>query len=191
VFVRIAERVGSAQFAFICHSSREITDAFRARLVAAFKARGMDTARHCVFLPRMSPDRFAAAVGACDIVLDSIGWSGGNTTLEGLGHALPIVTISGPFMRGRHTRAILTMMGVTGTIAATVDEYVALAVRLALDRGWRDAVAPQMAENEYRVYRDQTCIHGLETFLDRVARESPTARADPRANDPIVGAEIR
>ena len=34
-------------------------------------------------------------------------------------------------MRGRHTAAILRMMSVTDTIAEFIDDYVALAVRLA------------------------------------------------------------
>ena len=41
------------------------------------------------------------------------------------------MTIAGELMRGRHTLAILRMMTVTDTIAQTIDDYVAIAVRLA------------------------------------------------------------
>ena len=75
-------------------------------------AAGRKAGDHCVFVPRMSPHRFVAAIGQCDIVLDSIGWSGCNSTLEGLAHDTPIATMSGSLMRGRHTTAILKMMGV-------------------------------------------------------------------------------
>ena len=46
-------------------------------------------------------------------------WSGGNTTLEGLQHDLPIITIAVPLMRGRHTTGILREMGIEETIAGS------------------------------------------------------------------------
>jgi protein O-GlcNAc transferase len=80
-------------------------------------------------------------------------------------------------MRGRHTTGILTMMGVTETIAGTVDEYVSLAIRLARDIAWRTSLRRRMSEEKYRVFRDRDCISALEDFLWRVAREPPiTAR---------------
>jgi predicted O-linked N-acetylglucosamine transferase (SPINDLY family) len=106
----------------------------------------------------------------CDIFLDSIGWSGCNSTLESLAHNLPIVTLEGSLMRARHTAAILKMMGITETIAKTVDGYVATAVRLARDTDWRIALRDQTSLNKHRLYRDRTCISALEEFLDRVAR---------------------
>jgi protein O-GlcNAc transferase len=73
-------------------------------------------------------------------------------------------------MRSRHTSAILTMMGVTETITATVDEYVVVAQRLATDMAWRAMMQERMKQNKHRVYRDRTCIVALEEFLVRVAR---------------------
>jgi predicted O-linked N-acetylglucosamine transferase (SPINDLY family) len=170
VFVRIAREVPGCQFVFVRHAVESITDAFRQRLVATFAEVGQDAARHCVFLPRMPMRRFAAAIGACDVILDSIGWSGCNSTLESLPHDLPIVTVPGALMRGRHTMAILQMMGVTGTIAATLDDYVVIAVRLANDPPWRAAVSAAMGEGRGRVYGDAACVEALEAFLDHVGR---------------------
>ncbi len=73
----------------------------------------------------MSQSKFGAAIGQCDVFLDSIDWSGCNSALESLPHNLPIVTLPGATMRGRHSAAILQMMGVTDTIAADVDGFVA------------------------------------------------------------------
>jgi len=66
-----------------------ITEMFRARLDRAFKAVGLSAANHHVFLRDFVPDRFVAAIGQCDVVLDSIGWSGCNSILESLVHNLP------------------------------------------------------------------------------------------------------
>jgi predicted O-linked N-acetylglucosamine transferase (SPINDLY family) len=125
---------------------------------------------HCVFLPRLDEPGFVAAAGQCDVFLDSIGWSGCNSTLESLLHDLPIVTMPGPLMRGRHSMAILRMMGVTETIAETIDEYVSIAIRLARDISWRLAVKARISAGKNRIYHDRECISGLEQFLTRVAR---------------------
>jgi predicted O-linked N-acetylglucosamine transferase (SPINDLY family) len=165
VFPRIATAVPGCQFVFIGHHVFEITELFRRRLEQAFAARELAAAEHCVFLPRLDERRFGAAIGACDVILDSIGWSGCNSTFESLHHHLPIVTMPGAFMRGRHTTAILRMMGVTETIADTVDAYIATATRLATDASWRAEITARMAANRAAVYRDRACITALEAFL--------------------------
>jgi hypothetical protein len=76
----------------------------------------------------------------------------------------------GPLMRGRHTLAILQRMGVTETIAETLDDYVAIAARLGRDTAWRAEMKRQISENKHKVYRDSTAIAALEDFLSRVAR---------------------
>jgi predicted O-linked N-acetylglucosamine transferase (SPINDLY family) len=143
---------------------------FRRRLEAAFARCGLRAADHCVMLPRLEPDRFIAAMGACDVMLDSIGWSGCNSTLESLVHDLPIVTLRGDFMRGRHTSAVLEMMGLDEMIAQTVDDYVAIAVRLGRSAAERTALAARIAASKHRVYGDLSCVAALEEFLDRAAR---------------------
>src|SRR5712664_3466879 len=128
VFARIAAEVPDCQFTFIeFGGGRGVTEMFRARLERAFEAAGLNAGDHCVFLPRLAPDRFVAAIGQCDVVLDSIGWSGCNSILEGLVHNVPIVTLAGEMMRGRHAAAILDRMEIRETTAQTIDEYVAIA----------------------------------------------------------------
>jgi protein O-GlcNAc transferase len=176
VFARIAAASPDCQFAFIeFPHGPNVTALFKERLARAFAAVGLRADDHCVFLPRLDRHQFVAAAGLCDVVLDSIGWSGFNSTLESLSHDLPIVTMAGPMLRGRHTTAILTMMGVTETISETVDDYVRAAVRLAQDASWRMAIKQKIAANKQRVYRDRTCITALENFLDQVARRARSA----------------
>src|SRR3978361_46792 len=100
VFARIAAKLPDSQFTFIEFGGGSgVTGLFRTRLEHAFRAVGLDAADHCVFLPRLAPDRFAAAIGQCDVVLDSIGWAGGNLVLGSLGYKLPIVTFPRHMMR--------------------------------------------------------------------------------------------
>jgi protein O-GlcNAc transferase len=185
VFPRIARELGDCQLIFIRHhGAARIAELFLERLEHAFAMHDLSASDYCTLLPRLDFENFSAAMGCCDIILDSIGWSGCNSTLESLPHDLPVVTLAGPLMRGRHTSAILTMMGVTETIAGTIDTYAATAVRLARDRAWYAQIRANMAANKHRVYRDGACIAALEQFLARVAHdpESP-AHVDPRGRE--------
>src|SRR5712672_33753 len=171
VFARIAAEVPDSQFTFIEFGGGSgVTEIFRTRLERAFKAIGLNAKNHCVFLPRLAPDRFGAAIGQCDIVLDSIGWSGCNSILESLVHNLPIVTLAGEMMRGRHAAAILEMMGVRETTARPIDEYVSIACVLGRSSAKRSEMSGRISSNKHRVYRDRDCIVALEAFLDSAVR---------------------
>ncbi len=171
VIVRIARAAPDCQFIFLRHfGGAHITRTVRERLARAFSAAGMRADDYCVFLDRMSQSKFAAAAGLSDVFLDSIGWSGCNSALESLPQGLPIVTLSGEFMRARHSAAILQMMGVTETIAASIEDYAAIAVRLANNPAQRLALRERMKANAHKVYRDRACIAALEDFLERAVR---------------------
>ncbi|MBX9774125.1 MAG: tetratricopeptide repeat protein [Xanthobacteraceae bacterium] len=171
VFPRIAKEVPNCQIVFIeYYRGSHVTGLFRRRLERAFAAFGLRTDDVCVFLPRFNPQQFVAAASTADIFLDSIQWSGFNSTLECMTHNLPIVTLARPLMRGRHTTGVLRMMGVTETIFETIDDYVAAAVRLGRDADWRAALGAKIAANKHKLYHDRTAIAALEDFLERAVR---------------------
>ena len=173
VFPEIARAVGrSCQFAFLGSQGGEhVGEMFQRRMAKAFQAHGLWAPDHCVFLPRLSPQRFIATGAVCDVFLDSIGWSGINTTLEAMVSDLPVVTLPGVLMRGRHSAAVLRMIDVTETIADSHSSYVAIAARLGTDATWRAAVRKRIAANKERLTKDTTCIEALETFLETVAAQ--------------------
>jgi protein O-GlcNAc transferase len=171
VFPRIAKEASNCQFVFIqFEGAARINELFKERLNRAFEVFGLSAADYCVLLPRLSPEQFVGAIGQCDVVLDSLPWSGGNSTLESLSHNLPIVTMQSGLMRGRHSAAILRMMGITETITETIEDYIATAVRVANDPNERRALSRKIANNKHRLYRDRQCIAELEKFIDCVAR---------------------
>ncbi|HEY1474435.1 MAG TPA: tetratricopeptide repeat protein [Pseudolabrys sp.] len=181
VFVRIARAAGDCQFVFLRHfGGADITQVTRSRLTRAFAAAGLQVDDHCVFLDRLSQSKFVAAAGLADVFLDSFDWSGCNSALESLPHGLPIVTMPGPFMRSRHSAAILQMMGVTDTIAETIDDYISIAARLANNPAERQSLRLRMKAAEHKVYRDRTCISALEDFIERTARSY-----DPQSLSPM------
>ncbi|MBI1246181.1 MAG: tetratricopeptide repeat protein [Alphaproteobacteria bacterium] len=170
VLARIAASVPDSQFVFLGHpTARDLTAAFHKRVSAAFAARGLDPARHVVMLPQQDGSRYAALNAACDLFLDSMRWSGGNTTLEALAQGLPALTWPGDQMRGRHSFAILTKAGLEEGIARDADDYVARAVRWGNDRAALAAYRAQTAERRARLWNDRTTTAALGAFLARVA----------------------
>jgi protein O-GlcNAc transferase len=135
IFPMIAEQVPTARFVFVEHpGSPSLTGRFKDRLAAAFLRRGQDANTACRFLPRMTSEDYRAAMGCADVVLDSIGWSGCNTLLDALSHALPIVTLQGTTMRASHGAAILRALGLDSFITEDANAYVAMAAKLGKDR---------------------------------------------------------
>jgi protein O-GlcNAc transferase len=171
VFPRIAATVPQARFVFIKYNRGDcVTQIFRERLTAAFADAGLDAARHCVFLPPMEMARFAGIARVADLFLDSLSWSGCNSTLEALAADLPVITMAGELMRGRHSAAILTMLGLPELIAETPDAFVALAIRFGRDAQGRQALRARIARDKHRLYRDQAAVDGLARYLEDAAR---------------------
>jgi tetratricopeptide (TPR) repeat protein/glycosyltransferase involved in cell wall biosynthesis len=177
IFVGIAKRSPSARFVFICHHlSKFITTQFQQRLWGAFARSGLDAEQYCTILPRqVKTDDYLNLLLVADVYLDTPGWSGGNTTLEAIACGLTVVTLPGEFMRGRHSYAMLKILGIEETIAHTEADYIDIAVRLGEDLYWRQEIAQKMEENHAGtnpagncLYDDTTCMSALEAFYTSV-----------------------
>ena len=91
-----------------------LTAKYRARLVAALRARGGGGPSALIVLPQCSHDDYLRINAVCDAMLDTLRWSGGNTSLDALAAGLPIVTLPGRFMRGRQSAGMLSLAGLAG-----------------------------------------------------------------------------
>ena len=172
LLAEVAASVPDARFVFVdAPQGRKVRALLLARL-----ARSLDVERRVILLDRMSRERFVAASGACDVVLDSLEWSGCNSTLECLPLGTPIVTLPGRTMRARHTTAILRAIGVAQTIARDEEDYVRLATDLARDREWRSALRTRIVADWQLVCGDRRPIRALEEFIG-------TAMAGHRGKD--------
>jgi protein O-GlcNAc transferase len=175
IYPLIAQQVSNSKFVFISYTSKIITEQFRSKIHQAFDRFKMNAEDYIIFLPRLDPDHYHALNCLSDVFLDTPGWSGGNSTFEAVACNLPIVTLPGKLMRQRHCYAILTMMGMTETIAATSEEYVKLAVRLGKDSLYRQQISEKISANKYRIYYDKDSVTGLEEFLTSAVVKSHNA----------------
>jgi protein O-GlcNAc transferase len=165
IYPRIAQQVDDCLFLFIEHKSRYVTEQFRQRINHSFNKYGLKADDYIVLFPQLNADQYNAMNILSDIYLDTIGWSACNSAFEAIACNLPIVTLPGNFMRGKHSEAILKMMGLTDTIAGNKDEYIDIAVRLGKTPDLRQSIAGKIAKNKYRIYGDIAAIRGLEEFL--------------------------
>jgi CRISPR-associated protein Csy1 len=88
---------------------------FHARLARALDDRAIDPAR-LLRQPLRPPAEFRAMLSTCDVMVDTLRWSGGNTALDALAARLPIVTCEGALMRGRQSAAMLRMIGLADLV---------------------------------------------------------------------------
>ena len=102
---------------------------------------------------------------AADIVLDSMMWSGNNSSMEASACDRPIVTLPGTMMRARHSYAINTHMGITETIADDVDHYIDIAVRLGTDPAFHAQQVEAIRANKEKLYDDPAPIEAFAQFL--------------------------
>lgn len=173
IFPEIARRVGNCQFLFIAHSSSFVTKHFLLRISRAFSRFDLDVSEYVTILPKLDAGKYHAVNHLADIYLDSMDWSGGNTTLEALACNLPVITLPGNLMRGRHSMAVLQMMKVEDTIAEDIDGYIEIAAKLGQDPELRNRISEKIGENKHLVYEDRTCIFAFEDFLERAVKERP------------------
>jgi CRISPR-associated protein Csy1 len=125
--------------------SRKVSEQFAGRVQRALEALGVPPRGQVKFLPRMDGASFRRVLAAADVVLDTVHWSGGNTSLDELAASTPIVTLPGRFMRGRQTAAMLGLIGLAELVVSTPDEFVRLAVSIARDRDRNRALREAIA----------------------------------------------
>lgn len=122
-----------------------------------------------IMLPRQSHAGYMSLLALSDVSLDSLPFSGGNTTYQALAMGTPVVTLPGDFLRGRLSLAIYAKAGVMDLVARDADDYVRLAVRAATDRAWRADVMARVEAASGVIYDDREYLEDVERFLARVA----------------------
>ena len=145
-----------------------VTQKFIARLSAAFTEQGIAPQGRVKLLPFVSHDDYKRINALCDVMLDTLHWSGGNTSLDALAMGLPIVTLPGEFMRGRQTMGMLTLLGIDALIASSTDDYLAIAKRLATDKRYRDEISAKILANLPRLFNDPAPPKALGALLQQM-----------------------
>jgi CRISPR-associated protein Csy1 len=165
VFARVLAEIADAHLVLFEGRHAALTRTYLARLDRALAPHGIARERRVHVLPQCGHDDYLRINRVCDAMLDTLHWSGGNTSLDALACGLPLVTLPGRFMRGRQSAGMLRLLGVDELIASDEDDYVRIAARLASDRAWRNALSERIVAGQSRVFDDPAPVAALERFL--------------------------
>jgi predicted O-linked N-acetylglucosamine transferase (SPINDLY family) len=105
---------------------------FRERLLAALRHAGIAAGR-VAFFPRLPVVDYLRRYAEIDICLDTFPSAGATTTLDALWMGVPVVSLAGEGPSSRAGAGILGTLGLAQCLAASRDEYVDRAARLAAD----------------------------------------------------------
>lgn len=137
----------------------------RQRLEGALRAAGADPVRQILFLPMTRRSRFLSICAACDVMVDTPHWSGGNTTIDALLSGLPVVTVPGALMRGRQSMAMLRALGLDDLVCPDAVQQARTAVAVARDPARRADLARTIAERLPEVLQGGRALDRLGDHL--------------------------
>jgi predicted O-linked N-acetylglucosamine transferase (SPINDLY family) len=117
------------------------------------------------FLPPQPNADFLQLMSLADVMLDPFPFGGGNTSYEAFALGTPIVTWPNEFARGRITLAQYRKMGWDDCVVTSCEDYVDLAVRLAIDRDYNESIRAKIWGSNHVLYEDPEEVRALEVFL--------------------------
>jgi predicted O-linked N-acetylglucosamine transferase (SPINDLY family) len=179
VLIEIARRLGRAKFVFFRDVAARATEHVIARIERAFVAAGLEPRDFLVVLPRQSPPSFFHLLARAHVYLDTMGFSGFNTTMQAVECGLPVVAFTGRFMRGRLASGIVETLGIGELVTIDEANYVERAVRLCRDSAWNAQIRERISRARTAMYDDARPVRALEAFLERVTRGEPVSSAWP------------
>lgn len=144
---------------------RRVTDKLLTRLETALAKTGADPKAQMLLLPVMPRSRYLQINRCCDLMLDSPHWSGGNTALDALSSGLPIITLPSPYMRGRQSAAMLTLLELPELIAPNAQDYVAKALQYGKDKLVNQILRRHILTYRERLFEQQEPLEALTAFF--------------------------
>jgi protein O-GlcNAc transferase len=109
-------------------------------------ARGIDPAR-LVFADRMRLDRHLARHRLADLFLDTLPYNAHTTASDALWTGLPLVTCQGRSFAGRVAASLLHAAGLPELVTNNLEEYEALALRLATEPSLLAGLRERLQQN--------------------------------------------
>jgi protein O-GlcNAc transferase len=128
-----------------------------------------DVIDRILFLPRMTNKDYLNLVALADVVLDTVHFNGGNTSLDAFAVGTPVVTWPGEFLRGRQTQGMYRKMGMMDCVVDNAKSYVETAVRIASNAGYRMDIKKRIDESSSCLFEDMEVIREFERFFLDVA----------------------
>jgi len=121
-------------------------------------------------VPRQHKEGYFSLIKMADVILDTLYFGGGATTMDALSFGAPIVTLPGTHLRGRTTYACYQMMDINDLIVKDVDEYIELAVKVGTDKNFRNEITEKILSKNDILYENLDSVKELEEFFIKVVK---------------------
>jgi protein O-GlcNAc transferase len=142
VWMRLLARVDGSVL-WLSHMNDAATDNLR----RAASARAIDPAR-VMFAPRLDrTEDYLARYRRADLFLDTLPYNAHSTAIDALWAGLPIVTCTGAAFPGRVGASLLKAAGLPELVTHNLEDYEALAARLASDAGLLQTTRARLEKN--------------------------------------------
>ena len=128
-----------------------------------------------VFLPPMIDKDYANAYGAMDVLLDSFPFGGHTTTMDALSSGCPVVTLPTVLMSGRCSQGLLRAVGLDELVAADLDDYIRIALRLGTDPAYRAGLSRRVDAGLPALTGDGRSVAAWGVALEALATGNRTA----------------
>ena len=143
------------------------------RLRAAFARGRVDFDAHVTIAPFLDHARFFGLMRKSTLMLDTLGFSGFNTALQGIECELPVLAFEGSFLRGRLASGILRELELPELVATDTSEFAQKAVDLAKDPEKVQVLRSKIIERRATLFRNLSAVRALERcFLDAAGRDA-------------------
>ena len=100
-----------------------------------------------IFFPRMAYSDYLACYRLADLFLDTVPYNAGTTASDALWAGLPLLTCLGSTFAGRVAASVLKAAGLDELITTSLEEYEALALKLAHDPQLLASLKAKLARN--------------------------------------------
>lgn len=121
--------------------------------------------KRVIFLNTLKRDDAHSLLLSADCCIDSYPIGGMSSSFDGLMLGVPIVTLPADIPFGRWTAAIYEYIGVSDLTARDIDDYIRIAMRLAIDKDWRLQKSAEIREKSSRYIESKVSFDEFQHFI--------------------------
>lgn len=168
VVARIARELPGCSIAFFESLWPRVNEAFVTRMCGALREAGVDPLKTLEMLPIMPYEEYLGTLATADLLLDTPGFSGGNSSFDAFAVGAPVIAWRGEMLRGSQSSAMLDIIGLPELASDFDDDYVRNAITLAADRSRHREVRERISSGTSALFDDTGTIRALEDVLRKL-----------------------
>jgi predicted O-linked N-acetylglucosamine transferase (SPINDLY family) len=168
-------RKGHGRLVFFRSGNESMDGLLAQRLRRTFDAERVDFDAHVSIIPYLDRRRFFGLMQQSALLLDTVGFSGFNNALQAVEAGLPVLAHEGKYLRGRLASGIMRRLDLPELVAASDEEFIGTAVRLAADATRCEELRAAIAERRSVLFNDLEPVRALERFLTETVSRSAGA----------------